>query len=89
MVPVGKTNNAPPLPFCGAKVVWCLAVFVEMARYLAVVAGMTMVMASEASGFSGSWGGCASSEAVALHLVMLALPLTELWVLPYKGLEAA
>jgi hypothetical protein len=89
VVPVGKTNDAPPLPFRGAKVVWCLAVFVKMARYLAVAAGMTMATASEAGWLRARGGGCASLEAVGLYLVELALLLTELWVLPYKGLEAA
>jgi hypothetical protein len=66
-----------------------LAVLVEVARYLTVTAGMVTAMAGEASGFSTLWGGCASSKAVGLYLVVLTLPLAELWVLPYKGLEVA
>jgi hypothetical protein len=46
---VGKANDAPTLSFRGAEVMWCLAVFVEMTRYLAVVAGMAMAMAGETS----------------------------------------
>jgi hypothetical protein len=60
-----------------------------MAWHLTVTAGVTAAMASEAGGFGFLGGGRASSEAVGLHLIMLALPLAELWVLPYKGPEAA
>jgi hypothetical protein len=89
MVLVSETNDAPTLPFHGAEVVGCLAVFVKVTQYLAVTTGMATAMASKASWFNTHGGGRASSEVVGLYLVELALLLTELWVLPYKGPEAA
>ena len=86
---VGETNDTSTFSFGSAEVVRCLAVLVEVAGYLAVTAGVTATSAGEASGFGGLWGGRASSEAVGLYLVELVLPLTELWVLPYKGPEVA
>jgi hypothetical protein len=65
------------------------AVLVKVAGYLTVTTGVATTVASEASGFGGLWGGCASSKMVRLRLVVLALLLAELWVLPYKGPEAA
>jgi hypothetical protein len=65
------------------------AVLVEVAWHLAIATGVAATMASEASGFSSLGRGRTSSQAVGLHLVVLTLPLTELWVLPYKGPEAA
>jgi hypothetical protein len=89
VVPVGETNNAPPLSFHGTKVVRCLAILVKMARYLAIAAGMATTTAGKASWLRTHGGGRASSEVVGLYLVELALPLAKLWVLPYKGPEAA
>jgi hypothetical protein len=66
-----------------------LAVFIEVAWHLTVAAGVMATTASEAGGFGILGGGCTSSETVQLHLVVLALPLAELQVLPYKGPEAA
>jgi hypothetical protein len=66
-----------------------LAVLVEMTWHLTIVAGVTVATAGEVGGFSALWRGCASSEAIWLHLIVLALLLAELWVLPYKGPEAA
>jgi hypothetical protein len=86
---VSQPNNTPTLLLHRTEVVWGLAVLVEMTGYLTVTASMAMAAASEASSFCGLWGGCASSKAVGLHLVVLALLLAELWVLPYKGPEAA
>jgi hypothetical protein len=86
---VSQPNDTPTLLLCRTEVVRGLAVLVEVAGYLTITTGVTTMAASEASGFSGLWGGCASLEAVRLHLVVLALLLAELWVLPYKGLEAA
>jgi hypothetical protein len=67
---------------------WGFAVLIEVTRYLTVTAGMAVTAAGEAGGFGGARGGCASLKAVRLCLVVLALSLTRLWVLPYKGLEA-
>jgi hypothetical protein len=60
-----------------------------MAWHLTVATSVTATMAGEAGSFSILGGGCASSKAVWLHLVVLMLPLAKLWVLPYKGPEAA
>jgi hypothetical protein len=68
---------------------WGLAVLVKMTWHLTIAAGVMAVTAGEVGGFGALWRGCASSEAIQLHLIVLALPLTELWVLPYKGPEAA
>jgi hypothetical protein len=86
---VSQPNDTPAFSLCQTEVVWGLAIFIEVAWYLTITAGVVATAAGEASGFSSLWGGCASSEAVGLHLIMLALPLAELWVLPYKGPEAA
>jgi hypothetical protein len=86
---VSQPNDTPTFSLCRTEVVQGFAVFVEVAGYLTVTTGVAMTVASEASGFGGLWGGCASSKVVRLRLVVLALPLTELWVLPYKGPEAA
>jgi hypothetical protein len=86
---MSQSNDAPALSLCRTEVVQGLAVFIEMAWYLTITAGVTTTAAGEACGFSSLWGGCASSEAVGLHLIVLAFPLAELWVLPYKGPEAA
>jgi hypothetical protein len=66
-----------------------LAVLIKVAWYLAVATGVAVMAAGKASGFGVLGGGCTSSKVVWLHLIMLALLLAELWVLPYKGLEAA
>jgi hypothetical protein len=50
---------------------------------------MTATMAGEAGSFGFLGRGHTSSQVVWLHLVVLVLPLTELWVLPYKGPEVA
>jgi hypothetical protein len=89
VVPVGEANDTPTLPFCGAEVVWCFTILVKMARYLAVAAGVTTMTASEAGWLRTCGGGRASLEVVRFRLVKLTLLLTKLWVLPYKGLEAA
>jgi hypothetical protein len=86
---VSQSNDAPALSLCQTEVMWGLAVLIKVAWYLTITAGVTATTASKVSGFSSLWGGCASSEAVGLHLIVLALPLAELWVLPYKGPEAA
>jgi hypothetical protein len=86
---VGETNDAPTLSLGGAQVVRRLAVFVEVARHLAVTAGVAAMSAGKAGGFGSLGRGRTSSQAVGLHLVVLTLPLAELWVLPYKGPEAA
>jgi hypothetical protein len=86
---VSQPNDTPTLSLCRTEVVWGFTVLVEVAGYLTVSAGMATTAAGEASGFGGLWGGCASSKVVGLCLVVLALPLTELWVLPYKGPEVA
>jgi hypothetical protein len=86
---MGETNDAPTLLLSGAQVVRGLAIFVKVTRHLAVTAGVAATLAGEAGWFCISGGGCASSKMVGLDLVVLALPLAELWVLPYKGPEAA
>jgi hypothetical protein len=57
-----------------------LAVLIEMAWHLTIMAGVTATAAGEAGGFSSLWGGCASLEAVGLHLLVPALPLAKLCV---------
>jgi hypothetical protein len=89
VVLVGKTNNAPTFMFCRAKIVRSLAILVKVAQHLAIAAGVAATMASEASCFSTLGGRCTSSEVEGLYLIELALPLAELWVLPYKGPEVA
>jgi hypothetical protein len=89
VVLVGEANDAPTLSLRGAQVMRCLAILVEVTRYLAVTAGVAVTTASEAGWLCASGGGCTSSKMVGLGLVVLALPLAELWVLPYKGPEAA
>jgi hypothetical protein len=64
-----------------------LAVLVEMPRYLAVSAGVTAAVASQASRLSGR--RCTSFKVEGTGLVGLTLTLTELGVLPYKGPEVA
>jgi hypothetical protein len=86
---VSQSNHAPALSLCRTEVVWGFAVLIEVTGYLTVTAGMAAVAAGEAGGFGSAQGGCASSKTVRLYLVVLALLLAELWVLPYKGLEAA
>jgi hypothetical protein len=89
VVLVGETNDTLTLAFCRAKVVRGLAIFVEMTWHLAVTAGVMVVTASEASCFSTRGGRCISSKAEGLYLFKLMLLLAKLWVLPYKGPEAA
>jgi hypothetical protein len=86
---VSQPDDTSTLSFCRTKVVRGLAILVKMARHLTVMAGVTAMVAGEASSFSILWGGCASSEAVGLHLIVLTPSLAELWALPYKGPEAA
>jgi hypothetical protein len=86
---VCQSYNALALSLCQTEVVWGFTVLVEMAWYLTIMAGVVATASSEASSFSSLWGGCASSEAVGLHLIMLTFPLAKLWVLPYKGPEVA
>jgi hypothetical protein len=86
---VSQPDDASTLLLCQTEVVWGLTVLIEMAWHLTVTAGVMVTMAGEASGFGILGGGCTSSEAVGLHLIVLVLPLAELWVLLYKGLEAA
>jgi hypothetical protein len=86
---VSQPNNTPALSLCRTEVVRGLTVLIKMAWYLTITAGVMATAASKASSFSSLWRGCASSEAVGLHLIVLALSLAKLWVLPYKGLEAA
>jgi hypothetical protein len=66
-----------------------LAVLVEMAQHLAVPAGVAVAMARWASGLRGCGGWRTSFETERTHLFQLMLMLAELWILPYKGLEAA
>jgi hypothetical protein len=86
---VGQPDDALTLSFCRTEVVQGLTVLIEMTQHLTIMAGVVATAASEASSFSILGGGCASLEAVGLHLVVLMLPLAELWVLPYKGPEVA
>jgi hypothetical protein len=86
---VGEANDAPTLSLRGVQVMRRLAILVEMTRYLAVAAGVATTTASEAGWLCASGGRCTSLKMVGLCLVELALPLAELWVLPYKGPEAA
>jgi hypothetical protein len=88
-IPVGEAHDAPALSFRGTQVMRRLAILVKVARYLAVSAGVVATTASKAGWFCASRGRCASSKTVGLGLVVLALPLAELWVLPYKGPEVA
>jgi hypothetical protein len=66
-----------------------LAVLIKMSWHLTVAAGVMTTMTGKAGGFGLLGEGRTSSKAVGLHLVVLALPFAELWVLPYKGPEAA
>jgi hypothetical protein len=84
---VSQSNDTPTFLLCRTEVMRGLIILVKMARHLTIAAGMTATAAGEARSFSSLWGGRASSEVVGLHLLVLALPFAELWVLPYKGLE--
>jgi hypothetical protein len=42
---VGETDNAPALALCGTEIMRGLAVFVKMAQYLAVPAGVVATVA--------------------------------------------
>jgi hypothetical protein len=66
-----------------------LTVLIEVARHLAVAAGVAAALASKAGSFGSLGRGRTSLQAVRLRLVMLTLPLAKLWVLPYKGPEVA
>jgi hypothetical protein len=89
VVLVRQPNDAPALSLCRTEVVRGLAVLIEVTRYLAIVAGVVTTTAREASWLRTGGGRCASSKTVGLYLFVLVLPLAELWVLPYKGPEAA
>jgi hypothetical protein len=61
---VHQPNDTPTFSLCRTEVVWGLAVLVEMAGHLTVVAGVMAATAGEASSFSFLGGGCASSKTV-------------------------
>jgi hypothetical protein len=86
---VSESNNASALPLRRTEVVRGLTVLVKVTYHLTVATGMTVAMAGKAGSFGILGRGRTSSKTVWLHLVVLALPLAELWVLPYKGPEAA
>jgi hypothetical protein len=84
---VSETDNASALAFSGAKVMQGLTILVKMSWHLTIMAGVAAAMAGQASRLGGRRH--TSFETERTHLFQLMLTLAKLWILPYKGLEAA